>query len=93
MSTDPRTTEVDPTTAVQQAYRLILGRAADAEGEAHYVGKLRSGELTVPQLCAALATSDEFADRLAVRTGQTDPTARARTARARPTPTSSTPPN
>ncbi|TWH18519.1 methyltransferase domain-containing protein [Prauserella rugosa] len=75
------TPDPDPTTAVRQAYRLILGRTADAEGEAHYVDKLRTGELTTQDVCAALAGSDEFAGRLAARTGRDGTGAAARSAK------------
>lgn len=49
---------------VDRAYRLILGRAPDAGGLADYAEQLRRGELSGRQLCAILASSDEFAGRL-----------------------------
>lgn len=49
---------------VDRAYRLILGRAPDPDGLAYYTHQLRTGELSDRQLCGALASSDEFADRL-----------------------------
>lgn len=54
----------DPESAVDRAYRLILGRAADPAGAAGYVRALRSGELSLPDVCARLAGSEEFAGRL-----------------------------
>ncbi|ASR34531.1 hypothetical protein BAY61_05480 [Prauserella marina] len=50
--------------AVDRAYRLILGRAADESGAAQYLSALRSGEMTLTDICASLASSEEFAARL-----------------------------
>lgn len=61
----PGTDDTDPVIAVERAYRLILGRPADTEGAAGYVRAVRSGELSVPEVCARLASSPEFAGRLA----------------------------
>ncbi|MBO0882202.1 MAG: methyltransferase domain-containing protein [Mycobacterium sp.] len=51
-------------TVVDRAYRLILGREADPEGAAGYADALRAGELSTAEVCASLASSDEFARRL-----------------------------
>ncbi|MBB3666010.1 SAM-dependent methyltransferase [Prauserella sediminis] len=63
-ATDTATDAHTATAVVDRAYRLILGRAPDADGLAYYTERLRCGELSKPQLCAALASSDEFAGRL-----------------------------
>ncbi|PXY31913.1 hypothetical protein BAY60_06185 [Prauserella muralis] len=49
---------------VGRAYRLILGRPADQAGAAGYVRALRAGEISVADVCASLARSGEFAQRL-----------------------------
>lgn len=49
---------------VDRAYRLILGRRADAVGAAGYIKAVREGTLTLSQVCASLASSPEFANRL-----------------------------
>lgn len=54
----------DLAATVERAYQLILGRPADQEGVAWYVTMLRSGDITVGQMCAALASSEEFTRRL-----------------------------
>ena len=49
---------------VERAYRLILGRQADPDGADGYLRALRAGEVSVADVCASLASSDEFAQRL-----------------------------
>ncbi|CCH32050.1 methyltransferase domain-containing protein [Actinosynnema sp. NPDC047251] len=49
---------------VDRAYRLILGRPGDPDGVAHFVTALGSGGATVADVCASLASSAEFAQRL-----------------------------
>ncbi|MBM7815119.1 methyltransferase domain-containing protein [Saccharothrix algeriensis] len=60
----PADTPDDLEAAVERAYRLILGRPADPEGLSRYVAGLRSGEVALPDVCAGLAASEEFARRL-----------------------------
>lgn len=60
----PADTPDDPAIAVERAYRLILGRPADPAGAADYLRGLRSGELSLAEVCASLAGSEEFARRL-----------------------------
>jgi SAM-dependent methyltransferase len=54
----------DLAAAVERAYRLILGRPADPVGAGQYLRGLRTGELSLADVCASLAGSEEFAERL-----------------------------
>lgn len=49
---------------VERAYRLILGRPGDPDGVAHYVAALDSGAIGIADVCATLASSEEFVRRL-----------------------------
>jgi hypothetical protein len=46
-------------TFVRLAYERVFGRAADADGEAFYLGKLSRGELSRPGLLGELSWSEE----------------------------------
>lgn len=50
--------------ALDEAYWLILGRAPDEEGKRFYLDQLEGGTLTFADICAGLARSPEFFDRL-----------------------------
>ena len=65
VAVDPGQHPDDLAAAVDRAYQLILGRPADPDGAADYLSGLRSGALTVAEMCASLAGSEEFARRLA----------------------------
>lgn len=64
-----------PHEVVDFGYRLILGRAPDAAGQARFVRMLESGELSAQDVWATLANSPEFAARLH-RLSQFKPTQR-----------------
>ncbi|HSB62577.1 MAG TPA: methyltransferase domain-containing protein [Thermoanaerobaculia bacterium] len=49
----------DDRSFVRLAYERVLGRAADAEGEAFYLGKLARGELSRPAFLRELLWSEE----------------------------------
>ncbi|TCP48482.1 methyltransferase family protein [Tamaricihabitans halophyticus] len=49
---------------LDRAYRLILGRPADPDGATGYLVALRAGELDIADVCATLAGSAEFTERL-----------------------------
>jgi SAM-dependent methyltransferase len=57
-------TSDDLTFAIERAYQLILGRPADPDGVEWCLAMLRSGELSLAEVCATLASSDEFTRRL-----------------------------
>lgn len=57
-------TSDDLTFAIERAYQLILGRPADPDGVEWSLTMLRSGEMSLAQLCATLASSEEFTRRL-----------------------------
>ncbi|MEU3271439.1 methyltransferase domain-containing protein [Saccharomonospora sp. NPDC006951] len=60
----PTEDKQDSRAAIDRAYRLILGRAADEPGAEQYLSALRSGAMTLTDICASLASSEEFAARL-----------------------------
>ena len=64
----------DLAVVVERAYRLILGRSADPDGAAWYQEQLRSGALSLSEMCAALASSDEFTRLLRVERRPGGPT-------------------
>ena len=57
-------TSDDLTFAIERAYQLILGRPVDAAGLEWYQAMLRSGDMSLAEVCAALASSEEFTRRL-----------------------------
>jgi SAM-dependent methyltransferase len=62
----------DEEAVVERAYRLILGRPADAEARSFHADRLRGGAISPHDLCATLLASPEFADRLEGRVRSID---------------------
>jgi SAM-dependent methyltransferase len=59
-----RTEREEAIAQVMRAYRAVLGRPADQGALAHYVPSVQNGSLSLPELCAELVHSAEFAGRL-----------------------------
>jgi len=67
-----RTEREEAIAQVQRAYRAVLGRPADQGALAHYVPSVQNGSLGLPELCAELVHSAEFAGRLEPSSGDID---------------------
>src|SRR5262245_32269730 len=54
----------DLATGLEALYRLLLAREIDAAGRSHYLRLMREGGMTLREVAAEIAASDEFHDRL-----------------------------